>query len=471
MVAALAAVLAPLDTALNIAFPALTDHFDLDVTAIQWVVVAYVLPNAGLLLVAGRVADRVGHRMMVLAGLVVSSVALVATGAAPTFGFLLVARVVQGIGAAMVQAAAPALVTRSVPATLRGRALGLLQMSAAVGLAVGPLVGGVLVAGLGWRSVFWFRVPLCLVLGATVVAVGRVDDHGDDGDARLDLSGVTAMAVAVVAALLALSQAGSSGVASLPVIGLAVAAVAAGVVFVARERQTAAPLVDLRLLASYRFAMANGLSVVANAAMFATWLLVPYYVVDVLGTGAGLGGLLLMVSPLATALVAPPAGWLADRLGTALVSTVGLVVETAGLALLAVLGPGSARPLVAVALALVGAGLSLFSVPNMSFVMGAIDRDRQGVAGGLAQTMRTIGVVAGVAVWSALFTARRLDHAAELGVADDGPLSFMPAFGDTFAAAAALCGLAAVASLIRRAVPTAGVPDAPSGTTRPRWPR
>jgi MFS family permease len=403
-VAGVVALLGSLDTALNIAFPDLSDDLTLEVSAVQWIVISYVATYACLLVVAGRIADAIGHRTMLLWGLVVSTVGFTATSAAPGLGWLLAARVVQGVGVAIMLAAAPALVTLALPPERRGRGLGIFQMSAALGLAVGPIIGGFLVAWFGWRSVFWFRIPFSLLLLVVVLRVLPVAVSRGAGD-------------------------------------------------------RSAPL-DLAPFRQAGFVLANALNVVSNAAMFGIWLLVPYYAVDVLDTGPVLGGVLLTVVPLVQAATSPIAGWASDRFGPGWITSAGLVVEALGLAALSRLDSLTAPPAAAAALAGVGLGLSMFGVPNMSYVMGSIDRAHQGVAAGLTQMMRTSGVVIGVFGASAYFEGRRLVHARQLAVDVDGIMSFVPAFQDTFLVASLVCGAGAVVSVLR-AVTRSDVQPAP----------
>lgn len=390
-VAGSVALLGSLDTALNIAFPDLTNDLGLEVSAVQWIVIAYVLTYTVLLVGAGRVADVFGHRIMLLWGLTISSAGFLANAIAPNFTVLLAARIGQGVGVAFMLAAAPALVTLSVPSFRRGRALGAFHLSAGVGLALGPVIGGVLVASFGWRSVFWFRLPVALLL------------------------------VAVVWRLLP------------PV----------------ARRPGQAPVVDLAPFTRLGFLVANGLNVVANASMFAIWLLIPYYAIDVLDTGAVLGGVVLMVVPVSTAATAPLAGRLGDRFDPGRVTSIGLGIEGAGLLALARLDADTSVITASLTLATVGVGLSLFTVPNMSYVMGCLDREHQGMAAGTTQMARTAGVVIGVLVASAYFEARRGLHAERLGVELTGPISFVPALQDTFVVAAVVCIAAAAVSTLR----------------------
>lgn len=394
VVVGLVAMLGSLDSALNIAFPDLSDELDLTVGDIQWVVISYVATVAGLLVVAGRLADVMGHRPMLMLGLAISSLGFAANGSAPGLGWLLMARVVQGVGVAAMMAAAPALVTLTVAPHHRGRGLGLFQMSAALGLAAGPVLGGMLVALWGWRAVFWFRLPCSLLL--LVVVAG------------------------------ALTPPSSVDVSTDRVGG---------------GRDPAPGWVSFTRPG---FAVANLLNLAANASMFAIWLLVPYYVVDVLDTGAVIGGLVLTVVPLIQAASSPIAGSLSDRFGPGWISSIGLAVEALGLAALARFGVTTTTLHLSLALAAVGLGLGLFGPPNMSYVMGSIGRSHQGVAAGIAQMMRALGVVTGVYGASAFFEHHR-------GQADlaDPVASFVHGFRATLGLSALVCSLAVALSVAR----------------------
>jgi MFS family permease len=179
-----AGALVSLDTMVNIAFPAITASFGIEVGDIQWVVTTYVLTFASLLLAAGRLSDAFGHRRILAIGLVLSACGLARCGVAHEHGWFLMARVVQGVGAAVVMGSTPALVTLSVPATARDRALGIFQMGAALGLAIGPALGGILLAWTSWRAVHRLRVPVALVVVALVEGVVPAPSAGGRGVSR-----------------------------------------------------------------------------------------------------------------------------------------------------------------------------------------------------------------------------------------------------------------------------------------------
>ena len=450
VVAGAAGLLISLDTMVNIAFPAITAAFELEVSEIQWVVISYVLTFASLLLAAGRLSDAFGHRRMLAGGLVLTAAGVVWCGVAPGFGWFLLGRVVQGAGAALVMGAAPALVTLLAPAGARSRALGGFQMGAALGLAIGPALGGVLLEWSGWQWVYLSRVPVaCVVLGLVVMLVpAAADPVAPRVGGSLDLTGALLVGAAIAALLLAVSRIHDDGSGStLVVVGI----VAAGVLFTAWvfvEQRSPDPVIDLALLRDVPFATANALNVVANGTMFAVWLLTPYYLLDVRGLSTIAGGIVLGVTPLATATASPLAGRLDGRVSTGRLCTAGLAMEAAGLAAVALTGADTPWIGVTAALALVGVGVGVFTVPNLSYVMGALAPERQGVAGGLSQMMRMVGVVAGVAGASMFFDARLRLHQGD-PAAPTASSGFVAAYRDTFLVAAVVCAAAAAVSVVR----------------------
>jgi len=347
--AAAGACVVSLDSTMNIAFPAIAAAFAVPPERVRWVIVCYVLVYAVTSLVGGALADRVGHGRVFRAGLLLSVVAFAMGALAPTFGWLLVARVVQGLGGGCVYGTAPGLVTLGVPAARRGRALGFLGAAMGLGFSAGPVVAGVLVDVFGWAAVFHLRLPLALA-----------------------------------------------------------ALVWAWVAVPAAPAPRAPRLVAARDLVRRPVLFAGALSFIASAGMFAIWLLAPFYLIAARGMPASAAGLLFMLTPLGTTLAAPLAGRLADRTGARVPAVGGLALQAAGLALLSRAEPTSPVLVVAVALFAAGFGLGMFQVPNMTVIMAAFPALQQGAAGGFAFLARTLGVVTGVLGLAQLFAVRRL---------------------------------------------------------------
>ena len=425
LIVALGISAGPLDTSVNIAFPAITAAFDNDVSAIQWVIICNVLTYASLMPGLGRLADIVGHKRVFVAGLLWSAVALVLCALASSFGGLLAARVLQGAGIAFLLSCGPALATLSFPERDRSRVLGWYTTGFAAALMLGPVIGGTLVDLWGWPAVFWFRVPLVLVAAALVVVLVPDPGHATPGE-PFDLRGAMGLGVALAAALLALNQAHRFGWAALVVVA---GAAAIGVWFVRHELRTRHPIIDVRLFRIPAFAAANVAHVLMNVGAFMIYLLTPYYLVQVMGADTAVAGLLLAVSPLGMIMASPVAGHLLRFTGSFRLGIAGLALlgtALCGIALLPV--EAGAAALVAVLLAH-GCGQALFQVANIDFVMGSIPRSRQGVAGSLNMVTRTIGVVTVASTGTLLFAA--------LGGESEGREAFLYAYRMTFLAAAA----------------------------------
>jgi MFS family permease len=393
LVAALGVLTVALDAAVNIAFPAISAAFRVPATSMQWIVLTYMVSFAVALIPVGRLGDRIGHARVFRSGLGLTGLAHVLCGLAPAWSWLLGVRVAQGVGAALVMASAPALATLTTAAGRRGRALGGLGLAASLGAVVGPLGGGLLVDALGWRVVYLGRLPL--VLAALVLGRGLPDPRAPSGASRLDVEGPPA-------------------------------------------RGAAAEHADRRALV-----IANAALLLGWVALFAVWLLVPYYLIDRRGFTAGWGGVLFMLGPLAQAGAAPLAGRLADRGAGRWLAPLGLALEGAGLWLTGRLGDAAAPARIALALGLGGFGSGLFIVANMHYVMAALPPSRQGVAGSLVALMRTAGVVAGAIVTTAVYAARLSAH-APLGARG----AAAAAFTDAFTLAAAIASAAALLSLL-----------------------
>ena len=414
----------PLDTSVNIAFPAITAAFGNDVASIQWVIICNVLTYAALMPGLGRLADIVGHKRVFVTGLLWSAGALVLCALASEFRWLLAARILQGAGIAFLLSCGPALATLSFSERERSRVLGWYTTGFAAALMLGPIIGGALVELFGWPAVFWFRVPLVLVAAGLVVFL--VPDPGRaTPDEPFDLRGALGLGAALAAALLALNQGPHLGWAAI----LAVAGAAlVGVWFVRHELRTRHPVIDVRLFRIRPFAAANVAHVLMNLASFTIFLLTPYYLVRILGAGTAVAGLLLAASPLGMIVASPIAGHLLRYTGSFRLGVAGLALLGTALCTIAMLPTESGAAVLVAVLFAHGCGQGLFQVASIDFVMGSIPRSRQGVAGSLNMVTRTVGVVTVASTGTLLFAA--------LGGETGGDEAFLYAYRMTFLAAA-----------------------------------
>lgn len=414
VVIGLGTLVVPLDAMVNVAFPDIVRDFAIPIPMIQWVVISYVLTHASLMLVFGRLGDMLGHRRIFLAGAALSAVAFVGCALAPAFGWLLAARVAQGMGAALLLSCGPALATFLFPESERARALGLYTMIFGLGGAIGPPVAGLLVEWFGWRAVYAARVPLCVL--AFVFAWRLPMEPAGGVRERFDALGAVLLTGAITAALLAVNQ----GAAWLGVV--AAAAVAA---FIWQERRVERPIIDISLFRDGGFAAINLGNVLVNLAAFAVMLLGPFYLVGVEGLSVGVLGLVLAGSSVGMTVSAPVAGRLAAVVPAKAMLVGGALLVAASLALVG-LTPG--LWVTVPALVMQGVGLGLYQVAYSEIVAGTLPRRARGVAGSLAMMTRTLGTVTGASVLMLAFTAAR-------GAAEAAGLSAEAALTEGFRAA------------------------------------
>ena len=427
----------PLDSMVNLDFPSIIHRFDLGIPDIQWLVISYTLTHASLLLVFGRIGDMIGHRRIFLAGTAWSGVAFVLCGAAPSYGWLLFARCLQGVGAGLVLSCGAALVTGFVPEERRARVLGLYTMMFGLGSALGPMIAGVIVSRWGWSAVFWARAPIALVSCVLGFALPVPPPSRSAGRERFDALGAALLMLTISALLLTLTRLRT------PEVAAAFAVVTLGSLwgFVRQERRAQRPIIDLRLFRIGGFAAVNLGHALMNLAGFAIMLLMPFYLDRVAGLGALSLGLVLATSPLGLMLAAPIAGRLARRLNPRRLTVVGALFAALGLGGIALLAGQVGVGVLALAMFAQGFGLGLFQVAYFDIVTGTIPRQDRGVAGSLGMLTRTGGVVLGATLLMLAFQTLR--GVAETQGGSDAA-AFLFGFRSAFALAAGLTAVVLV---------------------------
>ncbi len=426
----------------NIALPSLGRAFAVPLPTLEWVVLGYALTLTGLLLAAGRWADARGRRRTYGEGLLLFTAASALCALAPTAPALIAARVLQGVGAALVSANGSALLVASFPAAERGRVLGAFGAMVGAGLALGPVLGGLIVAGASWRWIFVLNLPVGLLAWGLLRA--RVPNDRPAGrEAAPDAASVALWCAALAAALLALSRGPVAGWSSPPVLALAVTAAAALFVFVARQLRLRAPLLPV---ASLRGALggALALTLTAHAIGASVGFHLPLYLEGVLGWDAARSGRWFGVLPLTALLIAPLAGRLSDRVGPGWLTTTGLALTALGLAGLAGLSVHEDVSRLAIGLALIGIGQGLFAVPNTSLVLSQVPGARLGLASGLQGTARSVGLAAGAAAMAALVATRTHEAGLVTALTPAGREAFAAATREGYRAAALMALVAAL---------------------------
>ncbi|HTV90793.1 MAG TPA: MFS transporter [Stellaceae bacterium] len=425
----------PLDTSVNIAFPDITDSFGLPIAMIQWVIICYVLTNAGPLLAFGRIGDLWGHGRVFRAGLAWSVVAFLLCAVAPSFAWLLFFRFLQGIGAALIISCAPALVTGLYPEARRSRALGAFTLIFALGSAVGPLIGGALVARWGWPAVFWFRAPIALT--SLVFVRGLPNDSAAAGERRFDVAGALLLAIGLAALLLGLNALARLRSGDYLSLALLPAAAACFALFARWEGLAAQPIVRIELFRRASFALINAAGVLMYLVTFAVMLFAPYFLVDHTPLPVVAAGFVLASGFIAMAAASPLAGFAVGRVGAYRIAPLGAFAAGAGLYCVAFWRPDTAPALMVMTLALQGLGLALFQVAYIELVMAASPAAHRGVAGSLSMLARTGGVVIAATLLTLAFHA--VEGAARAAGAAS-PQAFFAAYAAVFRGA----GIAAV---------------------------
>lgn len=389
--------------------PRLEYEFGARLSVVSWVAVAYLVTMAGFLPIFGHLADLVGRKLLYIGGFLVFVFGSGLCGFAPNLSILIGFRVVQAIGAALLSSNSVAIVVTAAGPGQRGRALGIQAAAQAVGLSVGPVIGGLVLATLGWRWVFWINVPFGLA--ACVIGWLVIPPTADlpDQSGGFDWKGAFLLLPSMAAFIAVISEGHVWGITSPALLGGVLVTVVFGFFFVHAERtSSAAPLVDFTLFRSSAFSAGNAAGLMAYAMLFGLFFLMPFILIRLYHDNVFIAGLRLAIVPMALGLVAPISGALSDRLGTHLLTVLGMLACGAGLILLyfTINESATGLPTVMFAFAVLGAGQGLFASPNNNSIMAAAPAPVTGEAGGLMNVVRSIGMSIGIAAASALLSWR-----------------------------------------------------------------
>jgi EmrB/QacA subfamily drug resistance transporter len=425
-------------TIVNVALPDMSNDLDAGIGELQWVLDAFLVSLAGLLLVGSGLADRFGRRRVFLSGLVGFAAASVLTAASQTVGGVIAARVLMGVAAACVLPPALSLLAVLFPPELRPRAVGIWSAVGGVGLAVGPVVGGVLVDVAGWRWVFLVNVPFVLL--AAPLGLRWLPESRRPGAPALDVPGVALSTVALTGIVFALIEGVDAGWTSPPVLCAAAAGTAAGLAFFAVELRRAHPLFDVRVLVRPRVAVGAFAIFAAYIASLGMLFLLPQYVQYVQDGSALASGLELAPFGVGLGALAAVGGRLVARFGPRVVLLAGLLTATAGFVPLLLLSGDSSPALLVLGTGIVGCGLGLTVPPATAVIMNDLGLEKAGDGAAVNQLARQVGGALGVAIVGSVFAAI---YAAQ--VADDSvPAAAKESIEDTTDVASGLHGAARV---------------------------
>jgi MFS family permease len=436
-----------MDLAVNVAFPAITAAFGLATREIRWVVVCYVLTYASLTLAFGRLGDLIGHRRVFAAGLIVSTIAFVLCALAPTYGLLLVARVGQGLGTALVLSCAPALITLLYTEHRRTEALSIYGAMFAASSVAAPLLGGASIALLGHSGVFWFRAPIAMIALLMLPLLRAVPRSTPTRmPDRSDIVGSSLLAVSLALVLITVTLAHSTNDGAL-LLSCATSGILVVAALVLQQRRAPEPILPHAAIRDLDFVIPNLVAITVHFVAFAVPLLVPFYLAEVGGYSPAQGGAVLLLSPVGMLLGSAAASMIVRAIGARTATLLGGMIVAVGTIVIGTWGRDTGLAVVFTGLLLQGFGLGLFQVTYTDVVVGALPKESRGVAGSLTMVARTIGVVTAATMLTAALASV---EQTQLGAGADTTAAFAQAFSRVFlTAGASLVAIFAVTSLRR----------------------
>ena len=408
--------MATLDSSIvNIALPTLTQTLSTDLYRVKWVIIIYLLVITCLLLPFGRLSDQYGRKTVFQAGFITFIVGSALCGFSPSLTWLVIFRVVQALGASMLMANGPAIITATFPSSERGGALGTMAMVVSAGLISGPSIGGILISSLGWRSIFWVNLPVGLLGAYFVHRFVKADLLPPQQKAPFDWVGAILQTIVLVCFIVLFDPPNISISGSIPfplsrwLIGAVT--VIFGAIFIRVEKDARAPLLDLTLLQSRTFWTANLAGFFTFVAFSSVTVLMPFFLQGVMHFPPHTAGIFMTAIPFTIFIVAPISGRLSDRMGTQGLSFAGALVGALALLLMSgALGKGIHEHITGLGIVLflssIGLATGLFQSPNNNAIMSAVPQSKLGVASALLATVRNLGLVTGTGLATSLFNWR-----------------------------------------------------------------
>jgi EmrB/QacA subfamily drug resistance transporter len=392
------------NTVVNVALPAIQRDLHVSISELEWVVTAYALTFAALLITGGKLADMFGRRRIFMIGLVVFTLSSLACGLAPSAGLLIGARAIQGIGAALMNPATLSIITATFAPRERGQAIGIWAGVSALALAIGPLAGGLIVDNINWNWIFYVNVPvgvLGLIVSRLVIKESRDTSH----EQSIDLPGLLTSGLGLFALSYALIEGNGKGWASTEILTLFVLAAGLLVAFVVIEYRSRLPMLDLSLFRIGSFSGSNIVALLVSLGMFGVFFFVSLYIQNILGFSPTKAGATFLPMTLLIIVVAPIAGRLSDRIGSRWLMGAGMTIVGISLLLYQRVGLHSDFWTLLPAMMLGGVGMAMTMSPMTAAAMGSVPVDKAGVGSGVLNSFRQLGGSLGIALMGAILAS------------------------------------------------------------------
>ncbi len=393
------------NTVMNVALPSIQSDLGASISALEWIVNGYTLSFAVLLATGGRLGDILGRRRMFLAGVAIFAISSATAGLAPSTSALVISRIAQGVGAALMMPATLSIITYAFPPAERGRAIGMWAGVSALALAIGPVIGGLLTEHVSWRAIFYLNIPVAAAaIVATLFAVRESRD--ETVDRTIDWTGTAVLTAGLSAGVLALIEGNAWGWDSPAIIGLIAASIVLLVAFVRVEGYVKAPIVQFAFLRNRDFSGALVVAFIISFAMLGMFFFMALYIQNILGYSPLEAGIRFLPTTLVIMAVAPLAGRMTDRIGPRPLIVAGLAIVAVSLFMQAQITVDSTYATLLIPFILMGLGIALTMSPMSTAAMNAVEVTKSGLASGLLSMSRMVGGTFGVAVLGAIFQAQ-----------------------------------------------------------------
>lgn len=430
----------------NLALPNIMAGFNIDMVSAQWIVTAYLLTICAFLPIFGRISDMLGKKKLYALGFIVFGFGSLCCGLSGSILFLIISRTIQALGAAILMSNGQGIITAAFSPKERGRALGLTGSVVAIGNLTGPGVGGILVESFGWPSIFFINVPTGILGYFVSMAVLSEDIRFENED--FDIWGAFLFISGISSLFFCISNFQSATYSPLFLYTLLIISIILLGILVAVELKIKYPLIDLSLFKNYIFSLGMLSAFIIFLAMNTTTILMPVYLQEIIKLSPSTAGLVLMIFPVAMAVLAPVSGWISDKIGFGILTTIGLTFFTIGLLLMSTLTVNTSILGIGLRYIFFGLGSALFQSPNNSAVMGSAPRNKLGIAGGLNALVRNLGMISGITLSVSLHSYRMSTLNAVAG-SPTYETSYVSSMDYVYIISALTCFMAVILSFIR----------------------
>lgn len=433
----------------NVALPVMSQKLGVTTSDIQFVATIYLIVISAIILLFGKLGDMLGKTKVFTFGVIVFTAGSLLCGLSQSFEFLIFSRIVQAIGASAAMGINQGIITEVFPKSERGKALGLLGTVVALGSLVGPGLGGIIVGSIGWEYIFYINLPIGIA--DAILCFIILPKEKAQKKEKVDIVGTLLFITSIVPLFIALNESVKYGFDNIYIILMLAVAAVSFVAFILVERKIKNPLLDLSIFSDKLFSLSIFCGFIGFVAIFCNNIIMPFYLQNARGFSPQLAGLILMAYPLMMAFIAPLSGHLSDKIGSELLTFIGLSVVSAGMIMLSFLNLSSPIAVTVILIALTATGMALFQPPNNSLIMSTVKKSELGIAGSINALVRNIGMICGISLATSLLYSvmsanlgRRVTDFVE-GRAD----VFINGMRAVYLVAAAVIMLGAVLTLIR----------------------